>query len=168
MKRFHILGAAVFMVLAAGGVLFLPLFRVLVLEESGTADVRLCARVGESEELALSFIHSVNKRPVRDTLKVEGDHLVIVGSRYDMFGAGMPESTTQDGTFEVLPDGGLLWTVNRPVPEVVVRVGRVANHTLHIKGRDIPLADLTAPGKALAFRVRRVALFEMVKAGCLW
>lgn len=167
MKPFHIFGAVALLVLVAGGFHFLPLSRALVLVTPGTVNVCFCARMEDGEEFVLSFTHSVNKRPVFDTLKVEGDHLVIVKSRYDAFGAGMPESTTGEGTFEVLPDGWLQWTVNRPVPEVVVRVGRVANHMLHIKGRNIRLTDLAEPGQALAFRVRRIALSEQMKGRCL-
>jgi hypothetical protein len=31
-----------------------------------------CARMAEGEEFVLSFIHSVNKRPVYDTIRVDG------------------------------------------------------------------------------------------------
>jgi hypothetical protein len=95
----------------------------------------------------------VNRRPVFETLRVERDHLVIVGARFDSFGAGMPEASTEQGTLRRRDDGWLEWTVNRPVHEVVVRVGRVAGHTLALKGNAIPLADLAEPGTPLAFRV---------------
>lgn len=140
---------------------------VLELATPGSEKVRLCARMTEGEEFILSFTHSVNKRPVFDTLRVEGDHLVIVKSLYDSFGAGMPEATTGEGTFAVRDDGWLEWTVNRPVPEVTVRVGRVADHRIHLKGRDIRLADLTEPGQALTFRVREIPLFQAMKGRCL-
>ena len=107
-----------------------------------------CARVQPGEEFVLSFVHSVNRRPVYDTLRVEADHLVIVRSRFDSFGAGMPEASTPEGTLTIAEDGWLEWTVNRPVPEITIRVGWVANHTLHIKDREIRLADLAEPGEA--------------------
>jgi hypothetical protein len=114
----------------------------------------------------LSFIHSVNRRPVYDTLRVEADHLVIVKSRFDAFGAGMPEASTSEGTLSVSRDGWLDWAVNRPVPEVTVRVGRVAEHTLHLKGREIRLADLAEPGAPLTMRVRNVRILDLMKGRC--
>ncbi|MHC1727095.1 MAG: DUF1850 domain-containing protein [Syntrophobacteraceae bacterium] len=129
--------------------------------------ILLCATMSVGEEFTLSFMHSVNKRPVYDTLRAQGDHLVIVKSRYDAFGAGMPESSTEDGAFAVLPDGWLEWRVNRPVPEIIVRVGRVAEHTLWIKGRETRLADLAEPGNALVFRVHRLSILNALKGGCL-
>src|SRR5512138_3894139 len=107
-----------------------PQFAALDLVDLRTRRVVLCAGMGRGDEFVLRFDHSVNKRAVYDTLRIDGDRLVIVGSRFDAFGAGMPESTTDDGVLRVRADGWLEWTTNRSMPEVVVRVGRVANHAL--------------------------------------
>jgi hypothetical protein len=126
----------------------------------------LCARVKPGEEFMISFMHSVNRRPVYDTFRVEADHLVIVKSRYDSFGAGMPESSTTEGTLTIAPDGWMEWTVNRSLPEVAIRVGQVAGHKLHFKSREVPLSDLADPGSALTLRVRKAPLFDLMKGRC--
>ena len=115
----------------------------------------------------LSFLHSVNRRPVYDTLRAEDDRLVIVRSRFDSFGAGMPETSTQDGTLAVAEDGWLEWTVNRPVSEVTLRVGRVADHTLKYKGQEIRLSDLAEPGSALTLRVRKLSWLDLMQSRCI-
>ena len=158
------------MVVAGAGVAGLLLWPfVLALEfvDGREGRVAFCVWVRSGEEFVLSFVHSVNKRPVYDTLRAEGDHLVIVKSRFDSFGAGMPEASTDEGTLTVAPDGWLEWTVNRPVPEITVRVGRVAEHTLHLKGREIRLADLAEPGKPLTMRVRKIRMFDLLKGRCI-
>jgi hypothetical protein len=109
----------------------------------------------------------VNKRPVYDTLRVERDHLVIVRSRYDSFGAGMPEASTAEGTLAVAGDGWMEWTVNRPVPEITVRVGWVAGHTLSIGGREIRLVELAEPGAPLTLRVRDLRALDLFKGRCI-
>jgi len=143
--------------------LFFPLYTVLRITTTKEGRAVLCAEMAEEEEFTLSFIHSVNKRPVRDTLRVEGNHLLIVKSRYDSFGAGMPETSTENGTLQFDRDGWLVWMVNRPVPEVNLFVGRVANHSLSLKGREIALADLAEPGTSLSIRTRKASLFEIWK-----
>jgi len=154
---------------ASGIAVFLlwPLFPVLEIVDGRCGLVVFCARVQPGEELVLSFVHSVNRRPVYDTLRVEADHLVIAKSRFDTFGAGMPEASTQEGTLTVAEDGWLEWTVNRPTPEITVRVGRVADHTVHYKGRDIRLSDLAEPGSALTLRVRKSRWLDLMKNRCI-
>ncbi|MCU0596474.1 MAG: DUF1850 domain-containing protein [Desulfobacterota bacterium] len=151
----------------AGALLLLwPLFPVLEIVEGRSGRTAFCTGVRPGDELVLAFVHSVNRRPVYDTLRVEADHLVIVRSRFDSFGAGMPEASTQDGTLTLAPDGWLEWTVNRPAPEVTVRVGRVAEHTLHYKGQEIRLSDLAEPGSALTLRIRKSRWLDRLRNRC--
>lgn len=140
-----------------------------ILEITGAQTGRAiwCAEMTEGEEFILSFTHSVNRRPVYDTLRAAGDHLIIVKSRFDAFGAGMPERSTEQGTFRVAEDGWLEWTINRPLPEVIVRVGRVANHTLRLKGREIPLTDLAEPGTPLTLRSQHRSIYTVWKGRCI-
>ncbi len=149
------------------GFLVWPLLPVVEVSDGRTGRIAYCERVQPGEEFVISFVHSVNRRPVYDTLRAERDHLVIVKSRFDAFGAGMPEASTSEGTLVVAPDGWLEWTVNRPVPEVTVRVGRVAGHLLHLKGREIRLSDLSEPGSALTFRVRKARWLDLMKGRCI-
>lgn len=147
-------------------VLSYPWISALVISEVRTGHILWCSPMKEGEEFVLSFTHSVNRRPVFDTLRVQGDHLVIVKSVFDTFGAGMPEASTEEGQFSVLPGGWLQWSLNRPVPEIILRVGEVANHVLMIKAREFSLAELAKPGTALAFRVRTVSFFAAMKGRC--
>lgn len=145
------------------GLLFLPVIKALEISDFKTRGKLLLIRMQSGEEFCISFIHSVNRRPVYDTLKVEDDHLVIVRSRFDSFGAGMPESSTREGTLAIAKDGWMEWTTNRPVPDVTVRVGWTADHTLHIRNRKIRLAELAEPGSALTMRVRNISMIDFLK-----
>ena len=99
---------------AAAGVLLLwPAGQAIEIVDR-TGSVVFCTRAGVGQEFVLSFVHSVNRRPVYDTLRVEVDHLVIVRSRFDTFGAGMPEASTPGRHADVAKDGWMEWTVNRP------------------------------------------------------
>ena len=167
MSRRLIAGLIATCVGAMVGFLFWPLSPVLEITGRREGRVLFCARVQPGEEFVLSYVHSVNRRPVYDTLRVEADYLVIAKSRFDSFGAGMPEASTQDGTLTVAEDGWMEWTVNRPTPEIIMRVGRVADHTVHYRGRDIRLSDLAEPGSALTLRVRKSRWLDLMKSRCI-
>ncbi len=143
--------------------LFLPWYTVLAVSSTGEGKLLLLASLERGEEFTLSYVHSVNKRPVFDTLRIEKDYLVIVRSRFDAFGAGMPEQSYGTMRLDVAPDGTLVWTVNRRVPEVALFVGRVAGHALEIRGRKILLATLAAPGTSVTLRPLSVSLVTLLK-----
>lgn len=164
--RQRLLIAAAALVALASALLLWPLGPALEMVDRNGTPV-FCRRADVGQEFVLSFVHSVNRRPVYDTLRVERDHLVIVRSRFDAFGAGMPEASTQDGTLALSKDGWLEWTVNRSVPEITMRVGWVANHTLRIGDREIRLADLAEPGQPLTMRVRSIRMFDLLKGRCI-
>jgi hypothetical protein len=144
-----------------------PRHLVLEIARADSAERVLCAGVHPGEEVVLSFFHSVNRRPVHDTFRVASDRLIVVKSVFDSFGAGMPEASTTEGTLRVGEDGWLEWTINRPMPEVVVRIGWVANHTLRLKGRQVPLAELAPPGTAVAMRPKTYSLLGLWKGRCV-
>jgi len=148
------------LVIVAAFFLFYPLYPVLRVANVKKAELLFCARMAENEEFVLSFIHSVNKRPVFDTLRIEGNQLLIVKSRFDSFGAGMPEGS------QMGQDGWLEWVVNRPVPEVTLFVGWVANHSLRLKGREIPLTELAEPGTLLSLRAGKASRYGLWKGRC--
>ncbi|OGB95952.1 MAG: hypothetical protein A2Z31_01705 [candidate division NC10 bacterium RBG_16_65_8] len=152
---------------ALAALVFWPRFLVLEVARADFPAPLLCAKMGAGEEVVLAFVHSVNRRPVYDTIRVASDRLVVVKSVFDSFGAGMPEASTEEGTLRVTENGWLEWTINRPMPEVVVRIGWVANHTLRLKGRQVALADLASPGTAVALRPRTYSWFDLWKGRCI-
>lgn len=147
--------------------LFYPFYPVLRVTTVKMGTVLICARVDEGEEFILSFIHSINRRPVYDTIRVEGNRLLIVKSRFDSLGAGMPEVSTDTMKLQWGKDGWLEWVVNRSVLEVTFFVGWVANHSLRLKGRDIALVDLVEPGTLLSLRIQKASRYEIWKSGCI-
>ncbi len=156
--------------IALGMVAFfwIPLQTVLALQTVKPEKTVLCARMSDREEWMISYTHSVNRRPVEDFLRIEGSGLRILRSRFDAFGAGIPETSTPENPLRALPDGRLEYTVNRPVPDVTIFVGRVAGHALHLRGREIPFTSLAEPGVALRFFVEKRSFYQTFKGACLW
>lgn len=142
-----------------------PMFGGLEVVDPKDKRVLLRTPVGKAEGFQICFIHSVNRRPVCDTLQVRGGELFIVSSRFDSFGAGMPDGSTQEGVLRRLPDGWLEWRIEKAVPEVTLRVGRTAEHRLVLKGKEVALAELADPGQALSFRPGRISLWDILRAG---
>jgi hypothetical protein len=153
--------AAGILAIIAAFFFFYPLYSVLRITMVKTERVLLCAKMDEGEEFILSFIHSVNKRPVYDMIRVKGTHFLIVKSRFDSFGAGMPEGS------HIVEDGWLEWPVGRFAEELSLFVGWSSNHSLRLKGREIPLARLAQAGTLLSLRIKKTSRYELWKGGCI-
>jgi hypothetical protein len=165
-----IVPGAILIIFALGMIVIFvfPSRSVLVVQKAGTDAIAFCAPMAEGEEWVISFTHSVNRRPVYDVLRVEGNGLRIVRSRFDAFGAGMPDVSTPENPLRIGPDGWLEYTVNRWVPDLTIRVGRVAGHVLHIKGQAIPFTSFAEPGAALRFSAQRQSFYQLWKGRCTW
>jgi len=125
-------------------------------------------RIEPGEEFIIEFVHSVNKRPVYDYHTIDSGQIVITKSRYDSFGAGMPEYPPEGMQLAADRDGMLeLSGINRRMDYITVFVGTVAQHQLHFKQSKIFLADFVPPGQQLQFRVMKISLLQMWGGGCL-
>jgi len=93
-----IVPGAITLAIVLGAITFflIPLQSVLLVQTVNPEAVVFCAQITEGEEWMISYTHSVNRRPVHDFLRVEGNGLRILRSRYDAFGAGMPETATPE------------------------------------------------------------------------
>jgi hypothetical protein len=166
-KKGVVPGAILTLVVLGSVALILVPWRTALVVQTPKATV-FCAAMTEGEEWMISYTHSVNRRPVYDFLRIEGKGIRILRSRYDAFGAGMPDTSTPEHPLRIGPDGWLEFTVNRWVPDLTIRVGRVAGHVLHIKGRAIPFDSLAEPGTALRFSAERRSLYQWWKGRCAW
>lgn len=103
----------------------------------------------------LSYLHSSDGTPVRDTFRLgEDGQLILVEEAYLWYGAGL-EFQKRDGV-QWTSDGR--WSIirlDRILPELRLRIGRVAQQILVLPDRVIPFDTLGRPGEGLIIAVAR-------------
>lgn len=158
MRQYAIIVIAVIVVVLSS----MPVNKVLQISSVKHNDIVAHIPVSDREEFTITFIHSVNKRPVIDYYRVEGLQLVVFKSRYDSFGAGMPEMSIDGMELKLEANGMLeLSNINRRLDAVTVFVGTIAQHSLQIKQQDIPLTQWVLPGEPLEFKITKVSYLEL-------
>lgn len=102
---------------------------------------RLCVRNADKELLfssplppsqvfCLRFIHSVARSPVEEWFRFRKGELLLESTVYQDFGAGLPFEAQQGRRMD-MRDGVIgLSGFNQVLPELTVRVGRIAGHFL--------------------------------------
>ena len=125
--------------------------------------------LGAGETFGIRYTHSVARRPVREIFTASRTGgLLLRETTFDAFGAGLPFEPNDAERFLVGKDCFRIVGMRRLFANVAVRVGRVAEHALLLKGSETPLREWEEPGGALTFGVEQrpvlwIALQEVLQ-----
>mgnify|MGYP000867228088 FL=1 len=110
--------------------------------------------LGAGDSFIIRYTHSVARRPVREIFTAARDGgLLLRETTFDAFGAGLPFEPYDAERFLVERDVFRVVGMRRRFPSVTVRVGRVAEHALLLRGNETPLRAWEKPGGSLTFGV---------------
>lgn len=109
----------------------------------------------KGEYFYLQYIHSSDHTPIQDTFQISPEgQLVLIEEAFRWYGAGLEFQNHND--IQITLDGK--WSrvrLNRVFPELVIRVGRVAEQRFVYQGHIILLDHLVRPGECLILSVGR-------------
>ncbi len=89
---------------------------------------------------SLSFIHSVSQTRVTDIYRIEGDRIIQTAERFRAHGAGLPSQTDEPGVTRWEKKGDeFVITMERPVPQIVIRTDKNYENRLMVGRRVINL-----------------------------
>jgi hypothetical protein len=132
----------------AGVAVAAPTGQVLVVEDIDTGERYITQPVDNGSTVALEYTHSVEKTPVYDEYRVEGETLVNTRMEFQSYGWGLPSRvnvTNVNGTFVYDPPEPIT-----TLTELSVSPGRIANHTLIVEDKQY---DLVAETNATDVRI---------------
>ena len=156
-KRKILAVAAAIVIVAAVAVILwiLPRGERLVLSDRDNGRVYARYAVSDGDVFSVTFVHSVNKTPVSDVYEVRNGSMVLTGTVYYSFGAGVPDELTEGETLTIREDGAMVVTgMDQDLNGVVYAVGTVSDHVLEIGGEHISLRDLCGRNAKVSFTVR--------------
>jgi len=116
--------------------------QVLVVRDSSTGRVYGRWPLGEHEEFAIEFIHSVNQSPIREYFRIENGMIRAFAVWFSSFGAGMESDLGEGQTLSRDGDAMVLSGLNVSFRELNYIVGTISDHFLIINGEPISLREL--------------------------
>ncbi len=118
--------------------------------------------MGLERRFSLKYRHSVEKTLCWEDFVVEGNgDLVLVATRYESLGAGLPftadegQLLNKDGQFH-------LTGLNRHLPYLVIRTMPVAEQALVVRGRTYRFDDSFAPGAMIKLKAQNLSLLRLL------
>lgn len=145
-------------VILIGVILFTPVIPVLaVYNRKNPSEVFYSAK-GYKSGFVISYTHSVNKGRVHDYYrKTKNNQLELYQTQFVSYGAGIPEpEETPGAVFTVTDTGYFISELNRVVPQLMMAVGIIANHSITFDGEEYFLTDYFAPQTSLYLKLKRV------------
>ncbi len=142
----------------------IPCFPQLVITmgrnaEGGTV---LMKPLKENEEFYITYTHSVNLSPIRDTFVYENEMMHTTETLFQTFGAGVP--IPEDGigsTFTKTDEGYLLTGIDSWSESFYIMMQEIPDHRLTHRGETIYLNEISGVGELIEVSVRSASLFEI-------
>jgi len=130
-------------------------YQLTIRSETGTLLWHVPVSLGE--RVTLRYIHSVARRPVEETFLVEDNHLLLVETVFDSFGAGLPTEPDPGARMYLDEETHTLHIIGmaRSFPVIRQRVGSIAAHQLMVRDQMVPLASLAEAGALVNIQVER-------------
>ncbi len=130
-------------------------------------EIVLVSPIWGQRHFGILFTHSVALSPVEEWFYVEDETIILNSTIYEDFGAGLPHEADA-GQRMSFKDGKIFITgYDVRIPNLVVRVGRIANHALllpelFMEGRHVlSLHTVVKPGQSISFTVQKISLFAV-------
>lgn len=161
MKKY--ITAASFLVLAII-ILNVPMFNRFTISNGKTGNVVYIDSISNAEEFVVSFRHSVNRTPVNEFIKIQGNKFIVYKTTFYSYGAGMPEFDAQSKQKVSIKDGLVqIENIERELENFTYMVGTYADHTLSYKGKSMKLSMFMKPQEPAFFSIARVTPYELIK-----
>ena len=97
----------------------------------------------------IHYIHSSDKTPVHDIFEIGvGGEMILIEENFDWYGAGLESMIWEKASINI-EDGKIKVLLKRHFPSLLLRVGRIANHTFIFNGVSVPLREIARGGERL-------------------
>lgn len=144
-------------------------FPALTIRQLPSGNVVFQTLIRTDDPFKLKYIHSIHRTPVEEHFHMNDKQQIVLDSMvFDSYGVGIPSSLEGGQTFRF--DGGKmrLENIDRVLDHFDLRIGQViANHTLYVEDRIIPLSQVSKPGSAVRFEVDNLSLFSYLRGALL-
>ena len=83
--------------------------------------------VEDGDDFSIKYLHSVAKTPVIEFFEIKDGKILLTGTEYQSYGAGLPTSAEQ-GDYIVADDKFIIKNIDQKLPQIMLRVSDYAQH----------------------------------------
>lgn len=146
-------------------IFFIPLVEQFTITNGKTNDMVFLDSTDKYDNFYISFIHSVNRTPVHEYYRIEGNKFIVYKTTFYSYGAGMPDGSDNPNIDVKFNGSGLVEidNLNRQLSEFTYLVGTYANHTLHAEKESFTLEKYIEPQEPALFKIKKVSIYDILR-----
>lgn len=140
-------------------ILFLIIFKLteekiyIAVETGNSTEIVTSVDAVKGTPLVINFIHSVQKTPVIEELKFDGENFILLRTKYKSQGVGLPFMES-DGKFYRDSDWFIMDDMNRRFKNLQLRTGVGTNLTVTLNGQEFKLYEKFPAGTKIIIEVK--------------
>lgn len=115
-------------------------------------------KIETGDSFSIKYIHSVAKTPVIEFFEIKDGKILLTGTEYESYGAGLPTST--EGDYILKNDKFLIKNINQFLPEILLRVSDYAEHKFIYKNNSMKLFEMVKTETLLQFKTEKISYFR--------
>jgi len=115
-------------------------------------------KVKDGDSFSIKYIHSVAKTPVIEFFEINDGKILLTGTEYQSYGAGLPTST--EGNYILKNDKFIIKNIDQFLPKILLRVSDYAEHEFIYKNHSLKLYEEVKTETLLQFRTEKICYFR--------
>ena len=142
----------------------IPMFEKFTISDGKTGDIVYMDSTQNAKEFVVSFRHSVNKTPVNEFIRIQGNGFLVYKTTFYSYGAGMPEYDPNSKQKISINNGMVqIENIDLRLENFTYIVGTYADHSLSYKDINFKLSTIIKPQNPAFFSIARISPFELIK-----
>lgn len=118
-------------------------------------------KVKDGADFSIRYLHSVAKTPVIEFFEIKDGKILLTGTEYQSYGAGLPTSAEQ-GDYIVADDKFIIKNINQKLPEIMLRVSDYAQHEFIYNGKTYKLYESVKTETLLQIKTEKFSYLRFI------
>ncbi len=141
-----------------------PLLSRFTISDGKTGEIVFIENIDDVRNFIVTFRHSVNRTPVNEFIRIQGNKFIVYKTTFYSYGAGMPEYYEGNKQKITINNGMVqIENIDLELDNFTYKVGTYAEHRFSYSDKSMKLSDLIRPQNPAFFSIERISLFEIIK-----
>lgn len=118
-------------------------------------------KINNGDQFKIKYQHSVARTPVIEFFEIKDGKILLTGTEYQSYGAGLPTSNGQ-GDYLVEDDKFIIKNIDQFLPEIMLRVSDYAEHEFIFKKENYKLYEDIKTETLLQIKTEKISYFTFI------